>query len=355
MRWEIRDDIISLDTFVVARVHYDRFLRIIYDAGGYAFTRQIDELWKQYGGRNLAKKMIDAKLLKSESFSPATYVYLTEAALKYLKYSNSSKNFDAVAKKTLSVDTLSGSPSHKVLLASALKFTLIAPNADGKTTNNAFIGRTEYKKQIEKTARDFARWIYPDFESVVPEKDIVGNLMRTDYEIYPEVVDQIINTCWGFYNSAKITIVPWLEKSKYDNKFVMNAEVYIFDCGIEKKARDYIRNCLEFIQKTSTWTSRIFHIHCFSYFEGRQQNIRRDFETFLKNPRNIKKLKDTYYYITDVKFELGVFQSDPLLEQIIGGKVISLPKRKIVKIDTVCQEERTKKAIENSRAKLGKV
>lgn len=350
MRWEIRDDIIAMDTFVAARVYFDRYLRILYEAGGYAFVRQIDEIWKKYGGRNLAKKMIEAKLLKSEFFSSVMYVYLTEAALKYLKYGDSEEDFDDVAKKTLTVDTLSSTPTHKVLLASALKFTLLAPDFDTSKEIH-MIGRTRYLKYIRYIAHRYAKRQYPDFEFFVPKKGYDGTLLKSDYENYPLAFDSVVNTSLGFHNSAKITILPRVEKES-ENNFIMKAEVYIFDTGIEKKARDYIGICLKFVDKIKFLLAKEFTIHCFSYSESRNEHIKRDFISFLKNPENIKKIKKNHNYITDVKFVLGVFRSDPLLEKIINGKVISLPKRKTIRIDTVNQEERTRKALENSRAKL---
>src|SRR5665648_965930 len=143
MQYMIRDDIISLDTFVQLRVYFDQYIRVILNSGGYAFSLQIEELWKEHGGENLITKMVAAKVIKLSKFDQQTFVYVTEVAIKHLKYVYSEMQYDGVAKNLLSVDTLSPSPSHEKLIASTLKFNLLAPSIDNNIVTP--VGKTDYQ------------------------------------------------------------------------------------------------------------------------------------------------------------------------------------------------------------------
>jgi len=138
------------------------------------FKHQIKELWKDEGGSNLIYKMIACGLLKEAKWTEFHFVYLTEAALKYLKYRDSPKSYHGKPKNRLYVDKLT-IPSNVVMIASALKFTLLAdavkcPNEE--IINQYFIekgiGKVGFKQNLFHNVEEIAKATHPNWQSDAP-------------------------------------------------------------------------------------------------------------------------------------------------------------------------------------------
>jgi hypothetical protein len=121
----VRDDIISLDSFVQAKFKYEKYLLLLKNAGNYCFWDQFKRLFEK--GETIAKNMEDLNLIKTETLNNNyKYIYLTDTAMKYLLLKDDPKDYTGVVKNKISVLKVNKYPSEKVLMSSSLKFELIA-------------------------------------------------------------------------------------------------------------------------------------------------------------------------------------------------------------------------------------
>lgn len=124
MRAEVRDDIISLETFVQARFKFEKYLIPIRNSGSYCF---LDQFKRNYSnGEYIAKCMEESNLIRCENFNNAyKYIYLTDTAVKYLTLKNSDKDYSNMDKNMISIQQITRYPTEKVLLNSAIKYQLL--------------------------------------------------------------------------------------------------------------------------------------------------------------------------------------------------------------------------------------
>jgi len=121
----VRDDIISLDSFVQAKFKYEKYLLLLKNAGNYCFLDQFKRLFEK--GETIAKNMEELNLIKTETLNNNyKYIYLTDTAMKYIILKDDPKDYTSVVKNKISVLKVNKYPSEKVLMSSALKFELIA-------------------------------------------------------------------------------------------------------------------------------------------------------------------------------------------------------------------------------------
>ena len=125
MKAMVRDDIISLDSFVQAKFKYEKYLLLLKNAGNYCFLDQFKRLFEK--GETIAKNMEELSLIKTGTLNNNyKYVYLTDTAMKYLILKDDPKDYTGVVKNKISVLKVNKYPSEKVLMSAALKFELIA-------------------------------------------------------------------------------------------------------------------------------------------------------------------------------------------------------------------------------------
>jgi hypothetical protein len=125
MKAMVRDDIISLDSFVQAKFKYEKYLLLLKNAGNYCFLDQFKRLFEK--GETITKNMEELNLIKTETLNNNyKYVYLTDTAMKYLILKDDPKDYTGIVKNKISVLKVNKYPSEKVLMSSALKFELIA-------------------------------------------------------------------------------------------------------------------------------------------------------------------------------------------------------------------------------------
>lgn len=124
MIYQIRDDIIHVDAYYQAEVHYKRYLEQLYDAGYYCFQAQWARLHKN---PKILKGMRDAGLVAVDAWSGKyNIVRLTQTALKYLTYRDApADKFEGVSKDQIPVRTIAVRPNNGPLLASAMRYEII--------------------------------------------------------------------------------------------------------------------------------------------------------------------------------------------------------------------------------------
>ncbi|MGL5354419.1 MAG: hypothetical protein ACRDA5_14050 [Clostridium sp.] len=124
MKAIVRDDIITLSSFVDAEFKYKYYLELLQKAGNYCLLDQFKTLVD--GGPNIIKSMQASNLIATEYLNTTyKYIYLTDAAMKYLELRDSEKDFSNVKKNRISVTKIKKNPSQKQLFSSAFKFHLL--------------------------------------------------------------------------------------------------------------------------------------------------------------------------------------------------------------------------------------
>lgn len=125
MRAEVRDDIIGLDSFVVAKFKLEKYIQMIKDSGNYCFLDQFKRLFKN--GEYIATQLEESNLIKTATLNNNyKYIYITDTAMKYLTLKDDPRDFSKVKKSSISVAKVNKYPSEKVLISSALKFNFIS-------------------------------------------------------------------------------------------------------------------------------------------------------------------------------------------------------------------------------------
>lgn len=160
MKAIVRDDIISLDSFVAAEFKYRKYLEILKISGNYCFLDQFKKLVPK--GQSIVNGMIKNNLIATENINKNyKYIYLTDAAMKYLYLKDSDEDFSEVTKNRISVKKISKNPTEKQLLASAYKFHLIL-EGDKLIDKESILKNIEdymYIKSIEMDKQSYLDWV----------------------------------------------------------------------------------------------------------------------------------------------------------------------------------------------------
>lgn len=177
MKAIVRDDIISLDSFVAAEFKYKYYLELLMKAGNYCFLDQFKTLIKS--GQTIIKGMEENNLVATENLNKNyKYVYLTDTAMKYLYLRDDEKDYSDVTKNRISVKKVNKNPTEKQLLSSAYKFHLLAVGEDLISKDsliesfiNIIFGRYYKEYNIEKTNRDNEiRALFKEIQDIEREK-----------------------------------------------------------------------------------------------------------------------------------------------------------------------------------------
>ncbi|MGL6184399.1 MAG: hypothetical protein ACRC1T_03355 [Clostridium chrysemydis] len=124
MKAIVRDDIISLSSFVAAEFKYKYYLETLKESGNYCFLDQFKKLVPK--GQSIVNGMLEHNLIALENINKNyKYIYLTDTAMKYLYLRESDEDFENVTKNRISVKKVNKNPSEKQLLTSAYKFHLM--------------------------------------------------------------------------------------------------------------------------------------------------------------------------------------------------------------------------------------
>lgn len=125
MRKEIRDDIIALEKYCIAKFKLEPYIQILFDAGGYCFINQFYHHFGDNEGKRIVSVLRHHRFLDEAEYSNYNICYLTDSAIKYMVHKDSEKNFDDVDKSDISVKKISSAPTNKVLFSSSIKFALL--------------------------------------------------------------------------------------------------------------------------------------------------------------------------------------------------------------------------------------
>lgn len=143
MKAIVRDDIISLNSFIAAEFKYKSYLELLMKAGNYCFLDQFKKLIPS--GQTIIKGMLENNLIATENINKNyKYVYLTDTAMKYLYLKDSNIEYSNGEKNKISVVKVSKFPSEKQLLSSAYKFHLLAVGEEMIDKDSILKGLEDY-------------------------------------------------------------------------------------------------------------------------------------------------------------------------------------------------------------------
>lgn len=166
MKSIVRDDIITLYSFVDAEFKYKYYLELLQKAGNYCLLDQFKTLVD--GGPHIIKSMQASNLISTEYLNTTyKYIYLTDGAMKYLELRDSEKDFSDMKKNSISVTKIKKNPSQKQLFSSAFKFHLLikVDKVDKASTLSEF--EDCLYKQVFKQDKEFLNGYFKNINTEI--------------------------------------------------------------------------------------------------------------------------------------------------------------------------------------------
>lgn len=181
MKSIVRDDIISLESFVAAEFKYKYYLEILMKSGNYCFLDQFKRLIKN--GQAIVNGMIEHNLLALENINKNyKYIYLTDTAMKYLYLRDSEEDFSDVKKNRISVKKVDKNPTEKQLLSSAYKFHLLI-NGEDLIDKESILNSIEdmiFIKNHKGNKSAYEKWINTREKEIEKYNENIGKIKDKD-------------------------------------------------------------------------------------------------------------------------------------------------------------------------------
>lgn len=202
MKAIVRDDIISLDSFVAAEFKYKAYLEMIMKSGNYCFLDQFKKLIPS--GQTIVNGMIENNLIGMENINKNyKYIYLSDTAMKYLYLRDSEEDFSKVKKNRISVKKVEKNPTEKQLLSSAYKFHLITQGEDliDKESIMKSLEDIVFLKNHNGNAEIYNNW-YKKTEEKIKNLKFEVEKLKNEKKNFAEHIDKINNGI-DLLNSSK--------------------------------------------------------------------------------------------------------------------------------------------------------
>lgn len=163
MKAIVRDDIISLSSFVEAEFKYKEYLEILKSCGNYCFLDQFKKLVPN--GQSIVNGMLENNLIATENINKNyKYIYLTDTAMKYLYLKDSEEDFSKIQKNRISVKKVLKNPTEKQLMSSAYKFHMII-TGDKLIDKESIVNDLRNRFYKQKFKQDY-KWVSDWIENV---------------------------------------------------------------------------------------------------------------------------------------------------------------------------------------------
>lgn len=202
MKAIVRDDIISLDSFVAAEFKYKPYLEMIMKAGNYCFLDQFKKLIPS--GQTIVNGMIENNLIGMENINKNyKYIYLSDTAMKYLYLRDSEEDFSKIRKNRISVKKVEKNPTEKQLLSSAYKFHLITQGEDliDKESIMKLLEDIVFLKNHNGNTEIYNNW-YKKTEEKIKNLKFEVEKLKNEKKNFAEHIDKINNGI-DLLNSSK--------------------------------------------------------------------------------------------------------------------------------------------------------
>lgn len=217
MKATVRDDIISLNSFVSAEFKFKFPLELLLKSGYYCFLDQFKKLIPS--GQSIIKLMIENNLVATESINKNyKYVYLTDTAMKYLCLKDSQKDYSEIEKNRISVTKVNKYPSEKQLLSSAYKFHLLAASEEMIDRESIINGLEDYiyLNELKTTREKYNEWFDKNNDGLTKKRE---ELLKSSNEIneFKKIICSINKDI--FDTKIEINEVNELKKTRQDIQF----------------------------------------------------------------------------------------------------------------------------------------
>lgn len=276
--YKIRNDIMDIEDYFKCEIKYKELLFEIERAGGYVFNSEIVD-WAN--DRNLPSALKKDGLMESHKFQSAKeYMYLTNLALRFVKYSEDDKDYSKTPRNKLVVSSLQKIVQNKALYSSAILFAYF--NARKKEIINP--NKKEKLNMLDKSIFD----------------KVITNFWN---KTKPEIAQEAISKSIGLRRNAKVFIHFEYEDVEYEeyeyvkigadkpvtrpvtkSRTELNGNVHIIDYGSNVAASHYIKLYLELLRmhgKNSVCHNTSFTIY--SYSARRAKLIKANIENLIKD------------------------------------------------------------------------
>lgn len=230
MKAIVRDDIISLDSFVAAEFKYKSYLELLMKAGNYCFLDQFKTLIKS--GQTIIKGMEESNLIATENLNKNyKYVYLTDTAMKYLYLRDDEKDYSDVTKNRISVKKVNKNPTEKQLLSSAYKFHFLATGEEliDKESIMKSLENFIFKKLNNADREAYDKWYKINQEKIEEIKNEITSL-KDEKENFKNIILK--------FNEEEEKELELLNASpEYDTYMDLDSEIKRIEKEIEEKSQ----------------------------------------------------------------------------------------------------------------------
>ena len=331
-----------------------KFILTIDEAGGCVFKHQIEVLWSKYGGRIIYRRLAQNHLIIEGKWSQYGYIALNEKARQLLECGNGEESlFGKVGNKFNAVKRTQ--LSDLIITTSALKFAILADAVSLDTEQEMLeffkekgVGKIGYKANLFGNIEEYAKLSYPNFLSDEQNFSMSSTydgqkfvkykvFTNSDKYMYESIVNSVTNKSLALFNSTKIVITPISDIGKINISYGQedSLNVCIFDTGIEKTARKYVNLLLKYSNDLGGLSIKTITINAYGHSEDRMDSFKDEFETYLKSYPNKfqQKTANKKNWNTGIKFVMGEFVPNKILQKIMGGKVMDAKKQNDIIID----------------------
>lgn len=308
---QIRDDVINLNAYVAAAFKYDDELTTLYEVGGYCLLSQCKEKYGTSKSKRMLEELQDLKLISTEYYSNAKYIYISQNGIKYLSNKNNSTDIVRIYNKRIQKY-----PGEKVLIASILKYQIVSKSPHVK--------RNKFLSMLQKNIMDIkninnslpANLIEINKEKYIKSKDSLNKFINIILQNNPkEEIKDIINVAQNKYvNTIKKYDRDILEAEQVQAKLLVyqknlinlfdmskiiilpkdneTLEYYILDYTKIKPCSKYFEHVYKF-EKTIGKVFKNINIYFVSYKKERFEKFKSKLNIYLtkNNYRNVELIE----------------------------------------------------------------
>lgn len=230
MKAIVRDDIISLNSFVAAEFKYKTYLEMIMKSGNYCFLDQFKKFIPS--GQAIVNGMMENNLIGMENINKNyKYIYLSDTAMKYLYLRDSDEDFSKVKKNRISVKKVEKNPTEKQLLSSAYKFHLLAEGEEliDKESIMKSLEDIIFFKRHNVNSESYNNWYKKTQEKIKNLKFEIETLKNEKDQFENNIVK--LNNGVGLFDSSK----------EYNEYLNLDSKYNSFKTELNEKSQKFLK------------------------------------------------------------------------------------------------------------------
>lgn len=223
----IRDDVIKLESYVVATFKYDELLTILCEVGGYCLLQQLKEQYGETKAKRIVKELEEYKLIGTDYYSNAKYIYVTQSSLKYL--ANKENISQVVNTKLKNIDKM---PAEKVLIQSILKYQI-----ETEIPEIPFVKRQLYIELLQEKLLKIKNIKFNSIDNIKESKK--------KYQNKKEDLMKFISLIENYDNNVNVKNIIQTSKNKYQENIIKFDETINYLEKEKQTIQKYIKQALK--------------------------------------------------------------------------------------------------------------